>query len=212
MKASVRSTLVCFALPQEATVFQRRVAGRREIITLVTGIGRGNAEAGVRKALASFRPDGVLTCGYAGGLNPELHLGDVLFATDNDALAQRLRGAGAVAAKFYCSSRVATTAVEKAELRRATDADAVEMESEAIQTVCRERGIPCATVRVISDAAGEDLPLDFNRLAKADLNLDYGKLAVAIAKSPKKIPALMKLQKQTRMAAAALADVLVRVV
>ena len=82
------------------------------------------------------------------------------------------------------------------------------MESEAIHTICRERGIPCATVRVISDTAGEDLPLDFNALAKPDMNLDYGKLAWAIAKSPGKIGALLKLQNKTRFAAVQLADML----
>ena len=71
------------------------------------------------------------------------------------------------------------------------------MESEAIQDICREQRLPCATVRVISDTANEDLPLDFNQLSKPDLNLDYGKLAWAIVKSPGKIPALLRLQKNS---------------
>ena len=138
---------------------------------------------------------------------------EVAFVETADAgLRDQLLSAGAKSAKFICAARIATTAAEKAELRRTTAADAVEMESEAIHAVCRERGIPCATVRVISDTAHEDLPLDFNALANADQSLNYGKLALAIAKSPGKIPALMRLQKQTEFAAAQLAEILGKVI
>ena len=86
------------------------------------------------------------------------------------------------------------------------------MESEAIQAICHERGISCATVRAISDAANDDLPLDFNKLSGPDLGIHYGKLAFAVLKQPTKIPALMRLQKNCRFAAHRLADVLMKVV
>ena len=65
----------------------------------------------------------------------------------------------------------------------------VEMESEAFEEICRERLLRLATVRVISDAARDDLPLDFNQLSRPDWSLDYGKLAWSVARSPGKIPA-----------------------
>jgi len=93
-----------------------------------------------------------------------------------------------------------------------TGADAVEMESAAIHAVCAEKNIPCMTVRVISDAAHEDLPLDFNALAKPDRSIAFGKLAWAIAKSPSKIGALMELRKKTNFAAKQLAAVLEKII
>ena len=66
-------------------------------------------------------------------------------------------------------------------------------------------------MRVISDTANEDLPLDFNRLMDADQNMRYGKLTAALLKSPGKIGALLKLQKQTQAAAEQLAQVLAKV-
>jgi nucleoside phosphorylase len=224
--------LVCFVLKEEAAPFRKMAAGKSEISILITGIGRQNAGKSVREFLANNSPKLILTCGFAGGLNPDLALGAVVFETSFSSssrresaqiengeksepthvgcynLKEKLLAAGAKPAKILCADRIATTVAEKKRLRDETGADAVEMESETIHAVCREQGIPCATVRVISDTANEDLPLDFNALAKSDLSLDYGKLAWAIAKSPRKIGSLLKLQKQTRFAAERLAEVL----
>ncbi len=202
------STLVCFALKEEAAPFQKIAAGKSGISILITGIGRRNANKSIHERLADNPSGLVLTCGFAGALNPALATGDVVFSTDDTGLREKLIATGAKQAKIHCASKVATTAAEKQELRRTTGADAVEMESEVIQGICRERGIPCATVRVISDTANEDLPLDFNQLSKPDLSLDYAKLAFAIAKSPGKISALLRLQKNCKFAAERLAAVL----
>ena len=214
------STLICFALKEEAAPFHKIAARHPGVVTLIVGIGRANAEKSVRKFLAggaSVPPSLVLTCGFAGGLNPDLKLGDVVFecgmrSAECGNLEEQLLAAGAKPAKFFCADRIATTAMEKWKLHLDTDADAVEMESAAIHAVCAERGIPCATVRVISDTAHEDLPLDFNALAKADRSIDFGKLAWAIAKSPGKIPQLMALGKKTKFAAERLAKVLEKII
>jgi nucleoside phosphorylase len=212
------TTLVCFALKEEAAPFRKMAAGTvaaaQAASILITGIGRRNAEKSVREFLATHSPELVLTCGFAGGLNPDLKLGDVVFelSTLNSQLSTRLSAAGAKPAKIFCADRITTTVAEKKKLRVETGADAVEMESGTIHAVCRERGILCATVRVISDMANEDLPLDFNQLFKPDKSLDFGKLAWAIARSPGKIGALLKLQKRSRFAAEQLASVLEKIV
>jgi adenosylhomocysteine nucleosidase len=230
------SVLVCFALKEEAAPFRKIIAGKSGVSILVVGIGRQNAERSLREFLADVggagvstsrsksepsnqtgtlgtpaTPSLVLTCGFAGGLNPDLKLGDALFDTADEELSSRILASGAKPARFFCADRIATTVGEKKTLRDQTGADVVEMESAAIQDVCREQGIPCATVRVISDTASEDLPLDFNALAKPDKNLDFGKLFLAIARSPGKIGALVQLQKKTNFAAQQLSAVLQRV-
>jgi uridine phosphorylase len=115
---------------------------------------------------------------------------------------------GAIAAKFYCHRRVAITAAEKRELWRQTGADAVEMESSVIRTICREFKIPSATVRVISDDAQQDLPLDFNALMTADDRINYLKLAWAVLSRPSRIAKLIEFQRQTLDAARRLGAVL----
>jgi len=203
---------VCFAIKEEAAAFRIRAEGKAEISILVTGMGRENSRRALYERLKQFTPEIVFTCGFAGGLDPALATGEVIFSTDDPGLRQKLLGAGAKPGTVHCAARIATTAMEKADLRRTTGADVVEMESEMIQNICREHKIPCATVRVISDTAGEDLPLDFNRLSKPDLNLDYGKLLWAVAKEPGKIPALLRLQRNSSLAARRLADVMDKVI
>jgi hypothetical protein len=93
-------------------------------------------------------------------------------------------------------------------LWRQTGADAVEMESSVIRTICREFKIPSATVRVISDDARQDLPLDFNALMTADDRINYLKLAWAVLSQPSRIPNLIQFQRQTLDAARRLGAVL----
>jgi adenosylhomocysteine nucleosidase len=205
-------TLVCFALEVEAAPFRKLALRIPDVEILVTGIGRNNAENSLRQFLTQNLPKLVLTCGFAGGLNPELKSGDVVFMTGYPALEERLADADAKMANFFTARRIATTVAEKKELREQTGADVVEMESGAILAVCRESQIPCAMVRAISDAANENLPLDFNTLSKPDMSLHPGKLALAVAKSPWKIGALMQLHQKTSFAAKKLADVLAKVI
>jgi adenosylhomocysteine nucleosidase len=210
---------VCFALAEEAGAFEK-VCGDK-VHVFLTGIGRENAERAAREFLSAHRPSLLMTCGFAGGLIPELEIGDVIFeiptngGAGNDsyaAIRSKLAAAGTRAAKIYCADRIATTAADKKKLREETGADAAEMESGAVQAVCCAEAIPCVTVRVISDTAEQDLPLDFNKFLKEDKSVDMSKLMVAVAKAPWKMGALMELQKNTKLAAQRLADVLVKVI
>jgi hypothetical protein len=161
----------------------------------------------------STTPSLVLTCGFAGALNPDLSFGTVLFSCDDAPhLQARLLAASAHPALFHCANRVASTATEKHALWQSTHADAVEMESQIIANISREHEIPCATIRVILDIASEDLPLDFNFLMTADQQMDYRKLAFSLAKSPSKIAALLRLQKQSQAAARRLANCLEKLI
>jgi len=238
------SLLLTFAVKAESRPFERLIGTNPDLRVVLTGIGQQNAAKAICKALTEDSPDLVLTCGFAGGLNPELAIGTVVFSVDKNSGSRRgneadflansqipppyvggydpdaaisnlspaLLAARARPAKFHCAEKVAATAEEKRALRLATGADAVEMESGVIRAICREHKILSATVRVISDPANEDLPLDFNLLMDAEQNLSCAKLALALARSPGKISALLGLQKRTRAAAETLARVLLTVI
>jgi hypothetical protein len=214
--------------------------GRDDVRVLITGIGARNAQNAVSRAIATEHPARVFTCGFAGALNPELRIADVVCARGNPIPNVR-------PVKFHCVERIVITCAEKSALWEATGADAVEMESEIIQLICSAMEIQCQTLRAISDTADEDLPLDFNALMPqivelsspeetfefkktdhgSELSRRYwgqhrihvpqgpispGRLAWVIMKSPQRIPALIRLGKNSALAAEKLAQTLLKVI
>jgi adenosylhomocysteine nucleosidase len=202
-------TLVCFAVKEEAKPFTQLIGSNPQVRTSLTGIGPRNAERAIRAALSQQEPERVLTCGFAGGLRPDLAAQTVVFSADKETgWEPALLAAGAKPARFHGVERVATTVEEKRTLRQTTGADAVDMESQIICDLCREQGIPSAIVRIILDTADTNLPLDFNQYLTADQQVDTAKLARAVLFSPSKVRALLHLQQQGKAAAQKLGEVL----
>jgi hypothetical protein len=63
-------------------------------------------------------------------------------------------------------------------------------------------------LRAISDAADEDLPLDFDTVVNEDGDLSVARLAGQIIRRPSAIPGLVRLGKRSEEAAKRLADFL----
>ncbi len=196
-------------MEEEAKPFRKATRDYPPIRILVTGIGRNNARRLTIEALSEGKPEAVLTCGFAGGLNHALPRGTVLFAGENNfPHTECLKKAGAKLGSFHCTDRVLITKAEKEAAHKATGADAVEMESGTIQQLCDEASVPCATVRVISDAADETLPLDFNQLLSTDNTISHAALAKALINSPGRIPDLIRFRSKITECAERLSAVL----
>jgi nucleoside phosphorylase len=172
---------------------------------LVTGMGRKNAFHKLDAYLARETPSGVLTCGFAGGLNPKYKLSDILYDVDEGAPWEKaLLASKATLARFHCADRISCTANEKHKLWHSTGMDAVEMESDTIRQVCLNRKIPSATIRVISDSAHDDLPLDFNLIFTPEYRMDFTKLTARLLLKPQLMLKLLHFQGETITAAKAL--------
>ena len=84
--------LVTFAVKEEARFFKRPPGVR----VLITGMGRANSEDSIYWALDKVAPRLVITCGFAGGLNPALRSCDVVYQADEESrLRDVLNEAGA---------------------------------------------------------------------------------------------------------------------
>src|SRR5213592_4050915 len=83
------SPIIAFAVREESRLFQKLVASRSDVRVVLTGIGQQNAAKSICKALTEASTNFVLTCGFAGGLNPELATGTVVFSVDEEGRSRR---------------------------------------------------------------------------------------------------------------------------
>ena len=132
--------------------------------------------------------EGIISTGFCGGLDPALQVGDIV-------------------REIHTIDRVAVTAAEKRELRERTGAAAVDMESSALAEKAREWGVPFHVIRAVSDRADEDMPLDFNMYRGSDGRFSISRIALAALARPfSRVPALLRLDRNCRIAARSLGD------
>ena len=149
--------------------------------------------------------DRILSIGFCGALDPALRIGDIVVSGE----VPKGLGASFVRGDVVSVDRVAITARDKCDLRAATGAAVVEMESAAVAQKAREWDVPFGCVRVVSDVAGEDLPLDFNRYRDADGRFERTRIALAALGRPFTVlPGLVRLDRDCRRAAERLGEFL----
>ncbi len=164
------------------TLHEGIVAGRR-VAWCVAGAGGETAGRATRLLIDGHRPRLILSPGFAGGLDPALARGTVVYPrrsinrTGGPPIAVAATGQGiATAAAGSATSRdglaivsvdtVVTTAAAKRDLAAATGASLVDMETYAVATVAQAAGLPCVSIRVISDDASQDLPKEIAALVQ----------------------------------------------
>ena len=149
--------------------------------------------------------DRMLSIGFCGALDPTLRIGDIVVSGE----VPETLGASFVRGDVVSVDRVAITVRDKCELRAATGAAVVEMESAAVARKAQEWDVPFGCVRVVSDSAGEDLPLDFNRYRDADGRFERSRIALAALGRPFTVlPGLVRLDRHCRRAAERLGEFL----
>ena len=203
-------------------VFNARVAGT-DVEVLMTGIGWKHLFCDVaQKALRDLlkrKPDCCVSTGFAGGLNPGLHPGEIVAASQ---LVLRQGGSRILSNKRLikiaecCGARIADTLITEGHILCEASSksamskfgDFVDMESYHILQVVSATQIPAIAVRAISDAADCDIPIDFNKVLGHDGTLRKGQLLREIARHPLRIPGLIRFGWQSNKAAHSMADFL----
>jgi len=190
--------------------------GRAVVDFVVTGMGSENARRVANVVMA--QPYTIcIAAGFAGALKPEHAVGTILVAVQQIGKAKtiqssrRLVGAagidGAFRSKmFLTSDSVIRAAEEKAKL--APFADAVDMESFAILSAAGDHKISAVAIRVISDTSNRGMPIFLDAVVDDKGRVRIGGLVSKIVRHPIHLPALIRLGRDSRTAAEALAHFL----
>jgi hopanoid-associated phosphorylase len=135
--------------------------------------GGGRAEVTRRKidALIAQGVSGLVSFGIAGGLDPQLHCGDLVISNtvidgdgevyDGDSAwlaAARAALPDAKTGQVFASDRIIDTTPEKRRLFEGRGVLAADMESHHLARVARQHRLPFLVVRSVSDTASETLP------------------------------------------------------
>jgi adenosylhomocysteine nucleosidase len=149
-------------------VFHEGTVGGRRVAWCVGGVGRERAERATRLLVDGHRPMAIISAGFAGGLDPGVARGSIVCPSavcgPGDNTQRKLAGQGGPL--LVTVDSIVRTAVEKQNLAAKTGAAIVDMETLAVAEVAFQAGLPCHGVRVVSDAAGDELPHDIGQLIK----------------------------------------------
>jgi adenosylhomocysteine nucleosidase len=176
-------------------------------------MGRDAAAVGAR-SLVDAGARALLSWGMAGGLDPSLRAGTLFLPnyvmaeeggvatqpTWREHLAAALRAHHPTAGGTLYTSPVAVDSVAaKGALFKSTGASAVDMECLHVAAVADARGLPFMAIKVIVDAADDALPPSISAaIGAAELKL--GRLAWALARSPRDLAPLWRLSVRYRSA------------
>jgi adenosylhomocysteine nucleosidase len=199
----------------------------RRVVIVRSGANQKNAARAVDMLIDGHRPKIVISAGFAGGLSPAIGRYDILVA---DSVIDATGGQISLhnegqplkhlkdwpklhVGKLLTLDRVVRKPDEKQALYEQHQAMALDMETYAVAEVCRERGVPLYTVRVILDAVDDALPPDVQRLL--DQKTEAARLGAALGavwRRPASIKDLWALKEKSLIASDRLAKFIERLI
>jgi adenosylhomocysteine nucleosidase len=169
----------------------------RSVAIFHTGVGEKSCRVRIENFLRRQQFKYLISTGFAGALDPELRVGDLLLA-ENFSIPELLSSARLAIAdgRLFVGKLATVPAVidSKSEReRRAAEsgAVAVDMETAFIAAACAASGVPALSLRVMSDTPAEPFPAPPGVLFDLEKQkTNFGRLALHLVTHP---VALMRL-------------------
>jgi nucleoside phosphorylase len=224
---------VTFALPSESSEFLRRLGnksrairngisivrgtiGHRSIEVIHTGAGENICSERIGKFLENQQFDFLISAGFAGALNHEVQVNDLLVAKNFSTVD--LKHASLSNVSIYAANMVTVPALvdsgeERERIGREAQASAVDMETEFIARACAAHGIALLSLRVITDTPTQPFPAPPSVLFDIQQQRTHvASLATFFLTHPRRIPGLIQFARRVARARKTLSNALVRIV
>lgn len=200
-----------------------RIAGH-DIVLVEAGMGTLNA-GWAATSLAAESPDLLISAGFGGAVLAGLSVGDVVVAeqilqwsgSEFEEISVGFYGRNAIAESLSLERGAFITCdviLSKHDLAQRLPAVAVnpvvEMESAAVARVAAMHGIPFLSMRAISDPWDEELGFSIDEFCDDAMRIRPAKVLATILRRPRIIPQLVRLARNSRVAAAGLARAMER--
>lgn len=179
----------------------RAVVGNQPWVLAANGPGPRLAHQALLAASRFVRARAAVSTGYAGALDATLAPASIFAPAEvlDGATGERFPVANPGSGVLLSQDAIASTAGDKAALRRRFHAAAVEMEAAAVARWAASEGVPFHCVRVISDTASESFAVDFNRVRDGNGRISASRvLWHALAQPWTRLPDLFRLQRRGR--------------
>jgi len=201
---------VAFALEFESAFFRAKHNPRlRLAIWLLGAMGSGAAMVLERK-LAEIQPELVISAGFAGGLQPDVRVGDLILgknSSDPGIVERLVLSKRWHAGDILTCERILETVADKRRLGVESGCLAADLETGHMAEVCRKRGIPMLSVRCISDAVEDAMPVPAETLLNpASGRPEPLKLFKHLVSNPGSVPGFNRLLKNAKTAQSQLAS------
>lgn len=192
--------------------------GAARVRAVLTGMGQEHALVAAKRFLAE-KPDICISTGMAGALRGDYRPGDILAARLVGEVGEPLAVAShreLLSTAVDCGARqierlaTSKTVIARAELKQklSNEADAVEMESYVILAEAARHGVPAVAIRAVSDTVSFDIPYNFDQALDKRGQIKLLRIFPQILRRPGGLPALLRLGRNSRLAARRLADFL----
>jgi adenosylhomocysteine nucleosidase len=235
---------ILFALGRESAAFRREFRPQQRfpgapcraqfcgpswltVLLVETGVGQAATERALVWILdkpkmggVPYRPNLVLSAGFAGALDPSLAIGDVVLATEivdtkgnlwqTTWPVEPLKGEWRPPmrrGRVLTSPELVDTPEKKNDLGLRQQAVAVDMESAVLARLCSRNEVPFGCVRSISDRADTTLPSRLTELLNNG-RASWPRLLAACLRSPGLVGELRRLARDTKRAGAQLGKAL----